>query len=195
MAAISEVSICNMALSELGERKRISSLDDLNSEPARICDLHYAQVRDSLLEAFTFNFASKAAELSKSADVDPIGEYSGIFELPTDCLRVVKMFETNSDYEIKGRQLFTHDGAVKIKYISKETNPVKFSKLFVEALIKKLAARMADSISGSRERKAQLLIEFREIWKEAKLRDSQERKGSRTISRGPSFRFKTRPIL
>ncbi len=189
--AQSEVKICNLALSLLGERKTISSLTDSDSETARVCNKHYEHTRDSLLEAFTFNFSMKGAELSLDAGSDPVGEFTNLFQLPTDCLRVIEIYNSRSRYEVKGRLLYANDGTVKIKYISKETNPTLFSALFTEALITKLAANMADDLSGSRERRAQLLIEFKQIWREAKTRDSQENRRGVTRSNGPSGIFKT----
>lgn len=189
--ATSDVRICNIALSLLGEGKTISSLTDENSEPARICNLHYEHTRDSLLEAFTFNFAMKGAELSLDAGSDPVGEFDNLFQIPADCLRVVELFDSRSRYEVKGDLLFVNDSIAKIKYISKEINPTKFSTLFIEALTTKLAANMADQLSGSRGRRAQLLVEFKSIWREAKMRDSQENRRGVTRSNGPSALFKT----
>lgn len=189
--AISDVKICNIALSLTGESKRISSLTDLESETARICNLHYEHTRDSLLEAFTFNFAMKGAELSKDAGSDPVGEYNNLFQIPTDCLRVVELYNSRSLYEVKGDLLFVNDGTAKIKFISKETNPTKFSTLFIEAFARMLAANMSEQITGSRERRAQLLAEFEPIWRKAKMRDSQENRRGVTRSNGPSGIFKT----
>lgn len=194
MVAISEVQICNMALGKLGERRTITSLTDQDSEPARICNTHYEHVRDMLLESHTWNFAMSRASLSLDS-TSPAFEFSNAFQLPADCLRVYDLWNSESDYEVEGRLLLTDDGSAKIKYISKETNPVKFSKLFVEALATRLAAEIADQLSNSRTRRAQLLQEFKVKVKEAKMRDSQENKRGRTSSRGPSGRYKRKPLL
>ena len=74
------------------ESKRISSLDDSESDTAKICNIHYDHTRDALLAAFTWNFAMSGSELSKDSAADPIGEFSNLFQLPTDCLRVVELY-------------------------------------------------------------------------------------------------------
>lgn len=195
MAVIrNDVQICNMALSKLGDEGDIASLTDDTSEKARVCNLHYEHIRDTLLESHTWNFAMSRAELSLNS-TSPVFEFNNSFQLPADCLRVYDLWNTESDYEVEGRNLLTDDGAAKIKYISKLTDPAKFSTLFTEALATRLAAEIADQLSGSQSRRVSLLKEFKIKNSEAKMRDSQENKRGRTTSRGPSGRYKRKPIL
>ena len=56
--AISETSICNMALGRLGS-KRINDFDDTDesSLPIVQCRLHYEQTRDALIRSHWWRFA------------------------------------------------------------------------------------------------------------------------------------------
>lgn len=191
---ISDAKICNMALGKLGERKTISTLTDKDSETARTCNLHYEHIRDTLLEAHPWNFAASRATLSQNA-TDPLFEFDSSFQLPADCLRVLSVYNNSSDYEIEGKDLLISSDSVSIKYISKLTNPVKFSSLFVEAFATRLAAEMADQLTNSKARRLSLLKEFEIKFTEAKRRDSQEGQRGRTTSRGPSGHFKIKPTL
>lgn len=191
---INAVHICNMALGKLGEREKISSLTDDNSEAARTCNLHYEHTRDTLLESHTWNFAMSRAALSLDSTA-PAFEFTNAFQIPADCLRVYHLWNSQSDYEVEGDKLLTDDGTAKIKYISKETNPAKFSSLFVEAFATRLAGEMADQLTNSQRRRVELLRESEIKLREAKRRDSQENRRGRTVSRGPSNRYKNKPIL
>jgi hypothetical protein len=100
----SEVSICNRALAAVNSRAPISSLTE-RSEPARQCNLIYADTRDEVLQMAQWNFAQKTAILAllKSAPGTPgnaastATEWSPSFPAPpwlfeyaypTDCLQV-----------------------------------------------------------------------------------------------------------
>lgn len=64
--AVTEVSICNMALSRIGHTT-ISALSDAN-DAARQCNLHYEPSRDGLLRAHPWNFAMKRTRLITQAE-------------------------------------------------------------------------------------------------------------------------------
>lgn len=76
--AISEVSICNMALQSIGTRSTISSLTEQSNE-AENCNLLYELTRDEVLGMAFWNFARKMATLSliKSAPGTPTNPTSG----------------------------------------------------------------------------------------------------------------------
>lgn len=189
---IDEVQICNMALGKLGEREIISSLDDEESETARTCKLHYEHIRNTLLESHVWNFAMSRAVLSRNAE-SPEFQFAYSFQLPANCLRVVELYQSGSDYAIESKNLLVDDDTASIIFISKETNPTKFSALFVDAFATRLAAEMADQLTNSQSRRVALLEEFKQKFTEAKRRDSQESKRGRTSVRGPSHRFKRKP--
>lgn len=64
--AVTEVSICNMALSRVGHTT-ITALSDAN-DAARQCNLHYEPSRDALLRSHPWNFAVKRTRLITQAE-------------------------------------------------------------------------------------------------------------------------------
>jgi len=168
---MTDVSICNLALTQLSTA-RITSLDE-NSENARKCKAIYEMVRDSLLADHNWNFARAEKELAL-IDETPVSEdWAYIFQLPVDCLRVMRM-EEDEQFAIFGDRLYTNSDEAKIEYIKRETNPVKYSPMFVKAL----AARIASDLSYGITKSATLaqVAEQRAIMslKEAKWTDAQE---------------------
>ena len=83
---MSEVSICNQALSLVGA-KSITSLDDDVNE-AKLCKLNYAPVRDAVLAEHDWTFATRWETLAASANPAP-GEFTNEFPLPSDVLAVL----------------------------------------------------------------------------------------------------------
>lgn len=79
------VSICNLALSRLGTRATIASLDEASTE-ARVCKANYAQTRDELLRAFDWNFARRVETLALRSESAPSG-WSYAYSMPNRCAR------------------------------------------------------------------------------------------------------------
>lgn len=52
----SEIEICNIALSRIGNSRSINSMTEASKE-ANQCSLHYEQCRDAVLSDFPWNFA------------------------------------------------------------------------------------------------------------------------------------------
>ena len=63
-----EISICNQALDRIAAAQ-IDSVTTTTNEYL-VCDRNYAQVRDSLLRSFEWNFVNARAELSLVYDID-----------------------------------------------------------------------------------------------------------------------------
>jgi len=101
--ATSEISICNEALSAMGSRSRLTSLNE-NSPQARECALRYTSVRDQLLRGAPWDFAKRTitAGLLKAApgteeNSAAVGVWSNdwppppwlyMYAYPSDCVRV-----------------------------------------------------------------------------------------------------------
>ena len=141
--AVSDVSICNLALSKIGTRSKISSIDEEGVLP-ETCKIHYAHTRDALMQSHPWNFAMKRIALSRNA-IAPAFEFLYSYQLPADCLRVVAMYDTSIPYKVEGRDLLTNATEVNLKYISKTINELLFTPLFVEALATRMAAERAGS--------------------------------------------------
>lgn len=83
----SEVEICNLALSHLGDSADVSSIDPAEGSPqAEHCARFYPIARDSLLEMHDWGFASTRAV--GAAVAFPFTEWGYAYAYPTDALRI-----------------------------------------------------------------------------------------------------------
>lgn len=74
---MTEVEICNLALSGLGANT-ITSLSANASKEDRLCNRWYSVVRDEVLSLFQWNFATKTARLIRTDLYDTTDAYSDI---------------------------------------------------------------------------------------------------------------------
>ena len=160
-----ETSICNQALGLLGSTT-IMSLDD-ESQAARFCKLFYEQTRDEVIAGHRWNFAIKRADLSQLVET-PANEWTIMYSLPSDCLRVLQLngFDETEDakrWSVEAGKLLTDEGSASIKYLGRIDNAAIFPPLFIEALSVKLASKIAQPITGSRQLPQELMTEYRRI--------------------------------
>lgn len=161
----SSVDIANSALTKLGE-SRITSLSD-NVKAAREINAIYTLRRDKLLRSFNWSFAMERTTLP-ALDEEPAWGYSYLYQLPTDCLRVVQVDDIwvipgLADYmggpdaepfKITGRRIETDIGApLKIRYLKRVTNTADFDACFVEAFAYDLAHETCEAITQSSTKK------------------------------------------
>ena len=117
--AVSKTSICNNALTHLGERQ-IASVDDDNQR-ARVCKLRFDDVLKLVLGAHPWTCATKRAELGKF-DAVPVWGFSNMFELPADFLRILQIEDQTRAYRLEvdatnGLVLVTDSATANIRYI------------------------------------------------------------------------------
>ena len=168
--SISDVSICNSALLKLGA-DRINELTD-DSKEAKLCNEQYSKIRDDLLREHPWNFAIMRVELALLVSTPEFG-YSNEFQLPTDCMRVLKLHE-DVEFKIEGRKLLTDNGTIKIKYIKSVTDPSQFDANFAEALSAKLAAELSYALVQSVSLTDRVIAQAAAIISKAKTMDAQE---------------------
>lgn len=152
MAAVTEVLICNIALSKI-RAERINSFAD-ESEEAIACNLYYEPVRDEVLRSHPWPCAKDQRTLAplSSEPEDPSFRYQ--YQLPTNpyCLRVLSMLSApTAKYKIIGRKLLTSESVVTIEYIKRVINPADFDALLVKAIAYRLAADLAIDITNSKD--------------------------------------------
>ncbi|WP_051229175.1 hypothetical protein [Pleomorphomonas oryzae] len=156
MASI--VSICNLALSNIG-KDTISSLDDASAE-ARYCTRFYGQARDALLSSYPWRFAIGRQVLSEQAN-DRAGAWLHAFAMPADVLSVryiEPVASTTSDfipyiddgisnpsykYDYSGGVLYSNLSPLVLVYVKRVEDSGKFPPLFVDALAWHLSMRLA----------------------------------------------------
>lgn len=170
----SVIDICNAALVEIGD-KTIVTLDDATI-PANIVKIWYPITRDSVLRAHPWNFAMKRASLAMVAGETPTMDYSAFFQLPSDCLKVIRLGEEQVDiaYKVEGRRLLCSEPTVSILYTFREEDPMQYDPLFVAALIYRIAANIAWPIRQDKELRKSMFEEYLVRIGEAKGIDAQE---------------------
>jgi len=167
----SQVEICNRALIRLGADTITSLTED--SKEGRLANAVYEQVRRDLLRSHPWNFAMKRVVLAALV-TDPAFEYTYQYQLPSDCIRVWKLYDSNQTFKVEGGLLLTDESVVNLIYISDETNPELFDSLFVSLMVLKLAKELAFGITGQSSIVQVLEDEFNRLKREAKLFDGQE---------------------
>jgi hypothetical protein len=167
------VSICNLALTELGAANPpVTALTD-NTKTARACNRVYEQARDQALRDHPWNFALKRATLAADTTA-PIWTYANAFTWPTGCLRIIEV-DTNEAWVVEGQKVLTNAGApLNIVYIDTVTDPTLFDAKFVEAYAAKIAATIAFDITASRTAVADMTTLYSARLQEARLIDAQE---------------------
>jgi len=174
--AVSDVSICNLALQKLGST-RITSLSD-DSREARSVNSCYEHLRDSELRRYKWNFAKKRATLAPSA-VTPDFDFDYAFPLPTDFLRLLPPATLNLDWQIESHEdrpsILTNDGdTLEIQYIAQITDPTQFDLCFVEMLACRIADHCCEEITQSTQKKEAAKMDYRFARDEARRANAFE---------------------
>lgn len=169
----SVVSICNRALSKIGDEIQITSLND-NTKPARYCKILYPDARDFVLRSFPWRFALKRyllAPLSQS----PLFGYTHQYVMPSECLRIWKVAD-DVDYQVEGKHILTNTGSLAFIGIRRIENPDDFDAMFVETLALKIAVELAVPLTASISLKNDLANEYKNFVQQAKTVSSMEGK-------------------
>lgn len=95
----SEVDICNLSLSHIGDEATVSSINPPEASfQAGLCARFYPIARDSLLQMHNWNFGSKRVNLAQVTNVWPEWEYA--YAVPGDCVTIVSVLppDAANDY-------------------------------------------------------------------------------------------------
>jgi hypothetical protein len=148
----SEVGICNMAASHIGEDGVVVSIQPADgSVLAGHCARFYAIARDDMLELFQWAFAAKRQTLAPL--VNDTTEWSFKFATPSDCLKARRLIPLGAttdhkgvDYLIEGDALYTDEETPTLLYTKRVTDTTKFTTLFTSAVSYKLASYISGPI-------------------------------------------------
>ncbi len=167
----STVAICNRALALVGEEPIVSLTDD--TEPARRCNLLYADTRDAVLRAHPWNAATARADLAPLAEAPAFG-FAAQYQLPFDCLRVLGMADRRARFRVEGRRLLTDAGAAAVVYIRRLADPNALDALLADAVAARLAHDLAYALAGSTSLAARMWELYVRELAEARKADAQE---------------------
>jgi len=152
----SPVDICNMALSELGITRFISSIDPSDgSLEADVCAIHYPAARDHFLREFPFRWSTSRISLALIGS-DLVTNWGYVYAYPSDCLRILELVTTATrtptlsqsiPYEIGNylgsKVIFTDMALAEVVYTVRVTDTTMFDPMCVTALVNLLASRCA----------------------------------------------------
>lgn len=155
--AQSEVAICNQAIGKVGGT-RITSFDDDTVE-ANLCKDLYAPVRDQVTEAHWWSHARKRVTLTPDP-TQPVFGWDQKYLIPADCLRVWNVFDDGGlefqtrEWDREGPHIVANPGGsgttLYVLYLSRVTDPTRFSALYTSALVARLSAEFSIPLAQSR---------------------------------------------
>jgi len=171
---ISFVSICNMALAELGAT-RITDLG-LADKNSQLCSEFLSPTIDQVLRYHPWNCARARASLAVLSTAPAFG-FAYQYTLPAApyCLRALRINEdARYVFKVEGRRLLTDQASVDLEFIKRIVNPAEFDPLLVAVIVAKLAHCLAYPITQSSAVRDRMEKKFIAALSEARSVDSQE---------------------
>lgn len=146
---MSEVEICNLALSHIG-KPAINALSEQGAS-ANECNRHYAQARDKVLTkgGFDWRISRRRVALAQVTN-DRTAEWGYAYARPADCLSLRAIKDANGlperggyEFEQMGSTIYTRVSPAFAIYSRRVTDTATFSPLLVDAIAWELASRIA----------------------------------------------------
>lgn len=161
------LEICNRALSKLGQRQ-IAGLAQSKDPISMQCSLLYHPARKETLCACRWSFAVRSETLTPLPHLSEVEEvpapFTAQYALPTRCLRVLDV--PLKKWSLAGRRLLSmgrNDEELSITYIDNVEDGSIFDPLFVDALVCRLAEKLALPVTGSHSLRQSLLNEYHKV--------------------------------
>lgn len=172
--ALSDIALASRALIRIGAAP-ISSFDDGTAE-SEIAGALFGPVRDALISAYGWSFASGQAELDM-LETPPLADYDYAFALPTDFLRALSAGTAGRgrgvSYRIARGALHTDVDNVLLTYIFRPEEE-EFPPYFDAALIARLASELTIPITENTSR-AESMFKLAELeYERARQIDAQQ---------------------
>ncbi len=153
----SVVSICNVALSRLGDSATVASIDPPEgSAQAEHCAMFYPIARDTLLEMHDWSFATRRGNLALLTV--PAWSWRFAYAKPAQCIKVVSVLRPDvcstsrsEDYQTEAADdgtpiILTDLENATVRYIAPVTDSTRFSPMFTDCLAWLLASYLAGPI-------------------------------------------------
>lgn len=160
--AASIVEICNLAILKIGGLK-IASIEDLTKE-GRACKVFFPILRNELLESYPWPFALTRADISAQLATTPSFQWDYAYTIPSDCLRVIELYGTDSEWVVENGQLLTNqEEEIYIRYIKLIETSGSWSPSFDTCLSLRLAAELATILANDNNLRISLLEELNKV--------------------------------
>uniref|UniRef100_A0A6M3IYR8 Putative tail tubular protein n=1 Tax=viral metagenome TaxID=1070528 RepID=A0A6M3IYR8_9ZZZZ len=111
--------------------------------------------------------------------VIPEFEYAYAYSLPSDCLRLIRMEESDSDFVREEARILTDESVCKIQYIARITDTTLYTPGFITAFAARLAAEIAYPLTNSAALVETMDKLYEKKLKRAKGMDAQEGVGQK----------------
>lgn len=172
--ALTAIGLCARALIRIGATA-ITAFDEGTAE-AEVADALYVPVRDALLSAHAWSFATVQATLPR-LDTEPVADYACAYQLPADFLRALGAGTggrgSGVEYRIAGKALHSDAEPLILTYIARPQE-ADFPAFFDQALIARLSAEFCIPLTENSSR-AETLVKLAEgEFRRARLIDGQQ---------------------
>lgn len=186
-----QVSICNMALGNIGAKATIAALTE-NSKEAFQCARVYDDSLDTLLRAHHWQFAKRVAQLN-NLGTTPVG-WDYLYAYPTDCVRVRRVtdgtrdlddrdagveFEVTSGATTSTRAIAADLNPAYVEYTRRMDDAVAYPSDFAMALAWLIGANVAWPLSGDAKVQLSAMNSYIVFLNQAAANDSNEAQGRR----------------
>jgi len=158
---MTEYDICNTALDYIGQAETITDYVS-NTTASALCGRLYPIAYSNLMEEYPWSFAVRVSDLTEVTD-EASDLYGYVYQMPTDCLRVLRILPATDGYINEYEIQYTLDGETDTKrilcnisdaqaeYIYDVDNPLVFTASFADALAWRLALLLAFPLSADTE--------------------------------------------
>lgn len=144
----SEVSVANLALTDLGADVIISLTED--SVNARKVNAAFNLFRDSELRSHPWNFAIERRAFNQTTNTPEFG-FDAEFQIPGDVIRILNSENRSYDEWVReGDKVLVNDTSFKAKCIIRVDDPTRWDEAFVTCFAARLSAELSYSITDSR---------------------------------------------
>ncbi len=172
--ALSDIGLCSRALIKIGAAP-ITSFSDGTAE-SEIAGTMFAHIRDALLSAYAWSFASGQIALDQLSTT-PVADYEYAYALPNDFLRAMSAGSGSRgrglNYRISGNALHTNAPDVVLTYIFRPDEE-SFPPYFDQALIARLAAEFTIPVTENTSRSETMLTIAEREYQRARQIDAQQ---------------------
>lgn len=178
----SEVSICNMALANIGAEALIATLTE-DTEEARFCNIFYETLRDATLRIHPWNFATQFQTLADLGT--PPSGFDFRYAYPTNCMHAIEIVNTvNTDrieFEVAnlsggGKVILTDQDDAVLKFTEAITDTNTFDEIFIHTLAWNISMHIAEPLTGSSQKRQDAATIYGNILASARAIDSNEGK-------------------
>ena len=168
------IALCSRALIRIGAAP-ITAFDEGTAE-AEIAGALYEPVRDALLSAYGWSFASGQTELAR-LETAPLADYQYAYQLPNDYLRALSAGTgakgRGLNYRLSRGALHTNSATVILTYVYR-ADENEFPPYFDQALIARLAAEFTIPVTESTSRAETMFKLAENEYKRARQIDAQQ---------------------